>query len=147
MLAAAPAALTTTVEGLSDQQLDTPYREGGWTARQVVHHLADAHLLYVVRVRVALTEDHPAVIGFDEARWAEPDDARIGPVLPSLQLFAAAHGRLDWLLRSLRPDDFAKTIRHPSLGTVSVDALMDIYAWHARHHTAQIAALRAREAW
>ncbi|HEX6990108.1 MAG TPA: bacillithiol transferase BstA [Bacillota bacterium] len=143
----APAELRQAVAGLDDNQLDTPYREGGWTVRQVVHHIADAHLNAYTRVRLTLTEDRPTIKPWDEKSWALLSDARTAPVEPSLALVEAVHARLVALLRSLTPDDFARTFVHPEQGEQSLDRLVALYAWHGKHHTAQIRGLRERMGW
>ncbi|GJG86444.1 putative metal-dependent hydrolase [Gemmatimonadetes bacterium T265] len=145
-IAATPAALRAAVDGLGDAQLDTPYRDGGWTVRQVVHHVADSHMNAYVRVKKALTEDAPLIAPYDEARWAELPDARL-PVGPSLALLDALHLRWDAVLRSLGPDDFARAYRHPELGEVPLRTAVAIYAWHGAHHTAHVAGLRRRMGW
>ena len=139
---AAPATLRAAVRGLSDLQLDSTYREGGWTLRQVVHHLADSHVNSYTRFRLALTEDHPTIKPYDEAKWAELEDARTLPVEVSLKLLEALHERWVRLLRSLSRADFDRTIDHPENGTMTVDQLLAMYAWHCDHHIAHI--LRAR---
>lgn len=144
-LAKAPASLCVAVADLSPAQLDSAHRPGGWTVRQIVHHLADSHLIAYTRIRIALTEPQVAVMGFEPGEWAELADARTGPVHTSLALFQAAHERLDFLLRAIPESDFARRIEHPYLGAMSVDAMIDTYAWHARHHTTQISAFRQRE--
>lgn len=146
-LAAAPAQLRAAVSGLTDAQLDTRYRDHGWTARQVVHHLADSHVNAYVRLRLALTETEPTIRPYDEARWAELVDARSGPLAPSLALLDALHERWVSLWRSLRTEDFSRMIVHPEHGTRNVDWLLFLYAWHGRHHTAHITSLRSREGW
>lgn len=142
-----PGALRKAVAGLSDQQLDTPYREGGWTVRQVVHHLADAHLNNYVRVRLALTEETPAPKSWEEQLWAELPDARMGPVEVSLQLLAAVHGRWALLLHSLAPADWTRGFAHPNRGVVTIAQDLGLYTWHGRHHTAHITGLRERMGW
>lgn len=146
-LAQAPVALRAGVDSLSNERLDTSYRPGGWTVRQVTHHLADTHLHYYARVRLALTESEPSVTAFDENAWAELHDARSGQIEPSLALFDAMHRRLDLLLSALPAPMFERTILHPSLGQLTLDALLIIFSWHARHHIAQITSLREREGW
>ena len=146
-IAAAPKSLRDAVAGLSQEQLDTPYRPGGWTVRQVVHHLPDSHLNAYVRFKLALTEDEPTIKPFDEARWAELQDSRETPVEVSLALLEALHQRWDVLLRSLRPEDFARRLRHPERGLMTLDDMVGIYAWHGRHHVAHITSLREREGW
>lgn len=135
---AMPALLRRALDGATDAQLDGTYREGGWTLRQVAHHLADSHINSHARFRLAVTEDHPTVKPYDEARWAELEDARTMPVEVSLALLDGLHARWANLLRSLKPADFARTINHPENGTMSVDQLLAMYAWHGDHHIAHI---------
>jgi|ERR1700722_8272115 len=144
---AAPVRLMAAVQGLSEEQLDTAYRPGGWTVRQVVHHIADSHLNSYTRFRLALTEDEPSIKGYDEKRWADLPDARTAPVLVSLVLLEALHRRWVQLLRSMTPADFARNFVHSELGLVSLDRNLALYAWHGDHHTAHISALRERMAW
>jgi uncharacterized damage-inducible protein DinB len=146
-LAEAPDRLRAAVAGLSASQLDTGYREGGWTARQVVHHLADAHLNWYVRVRLALTEDQPTIRPYDEVRWAELQDARESPVELSLQLFDGLHGRWVRLFESLAPADWARRFLHPERGWLTIESILPVMAWHCRHHTAHITELRKRMGW
>jgi uncharacterized damage-inducible protein DinB len=142
-----PARLREAVAGLTDEQLDTPYRDGGWTVRQVIHHLADSHLNSYVRFRLALTEETPTIKAYDEAQWAELEDARRAPVEVSLALLESLHDRWVRLLRSLQPGDFARQFNHPERGPISLDANLALYAWHGRHHTAHVTGLREREGW
>lgn len=144
---AAPQQLREAVRGLSDEQLDTPYRPEGWTVRQVVHHVADSHLNSYVRFRLALTEDEPTIRPYEEARWAELRDARSAPVELSLTLLDALHERWTLLLRSLSEAEFARAFRHPELGLVPLDRAVGLYAWHGRHHIAHITALIERMGW
>jgi len=144
---AAPARLREAVRGLSDEQLDTPYRPGGWTSRQVVHHVADSHMHSYMRFRLALTEHEPAVKGYDQAKWAELPDARTAPVEMSLTLLDTLHARWVALLRSLTAADFERRFRHSELGPVRLDTNLALYAWHGRHHTAHITGLRERMGW
>ncbi len=146
-LADAPEALRRAVSGLNDAQLDTPYRDGGWTLRQVVHHLADSHTNMSVRIRLALTEANPPIKTYDEDLWAGLADARTAPVDSSLPLFAALHDRLVRLLRTLDESQLARTIQHPERGEISLDDLLQLYAWHGRHHVAHVTALRAQRRW
>jgi uncharacterized damage-inducible protein DinB len=139
--------LRAAVNGLNDEQLDTPYRDGGWTVRQVVHHLVDSHVNAYVRMKLALTEDNPEIKAYDEKAWSESEDARNGPADFSMTLIAALHERWVWWLRTLADDDLSRTLRHPELGEVSVDFLLQLYAWHGRHHVAHITGLAARKAW
>ena len=139
--------LRNAVEGLSDDQLDKPYRPGGWTVRQVVHHISDGHLSASVFVRLALTEQAPMIKPIEEAAWAELPDAKSGPIEPSLVLTDALHRRWVMLLRSLSDDDFKRSFRHPDGGEFSLDWTVGYFAWHSRHHVAHILNLRKREGW
>src|SRR5216683_3368625 len=142
-----PARLRAAVRGLSDQQLNTPYREGGWTVRQLAHHVPDSHMNAYVRFRLALTEQEPTIKPYEEARWAELVDAKSAPVDVSLALLDSLHDRWVRLLRSLKTEDFARTFRHPDHGVRTVDWLLFLYAWHGRHHTAHVTELRKRRSW
>jgi hypothetical protein len=144
---AAPAALRRAVDGLDESRLDTRYRDGGWTVRQVVHHLPDSHINSWIRIRWALTEDVPAIKTYEEALWAELPDARSGPIGESLALLEALHTRWVRLLRSLTPEQLARRYEHPDWGTPSVATTLAIYAWHGRHHVAHVTALRERSGW
>jgi hypothetical protein len=146
-LAQCPGALRQAVAGLSAEQLDTPYRPGGWTVRQVVHHLPDAHLLNYARFRWALTEEEPAIQPWDKDRWALLPDAQLGPTEVSVALLEAVHRRWDLLLRAMTPQDFARRFQHPTRGVMALDRALGIYAWHGRHHVAHITALRGRMGW
>lgn len=146
-IAEAPARLRAAVKGLSDARLDTPYRDGGWTVRQVVHHLADSHLNAYARFRLTLTEDAPLITVYSQQRWAELSDARTAPVEPSLSLFASLHERWVILLKSLQAADFARTLRHPERGVMTLDQNLALYAWHGRHHVAHITSLAERMGW
>ncbi len=139
-----PQNLRAAVAGLTAEQLDTPYRPGGWTVRQVVHHLPDSHINSYCRFRWALTEDSPSVKGYDQERWAQLTDARTAPVELSLALLDALHSRWVVLLRSMAPADFARTFVHSELGPVTLDRNVALYAWHGDHHVAHITSLRAR---
>ncbi len=145
-IAAAPTLLRRAVAGLDEQQFDTPYRPGGWTVRQVVHHLPDSHLNAYVRCKLALTEDVPTIKPYDQARWAETPDAG-APVEVSLALFDALHRKWVLLLRGLGPDDFARRFNHPESGPTTLDTVLAMYAWHGRHHVAHITGLRERMGW
>ncbi len=142
-----PENLRKAVAGLSDTQLDTPYRPGGWSVRQVVHHLPDSHINSYIRFRLALTEDAPTIKPYEESKWAELPDARQSPIEPSLSLLDGLHRRFTVLLHSLTPEEFAKTFRHPELGEIRLDWTLGLYAWHSRHHVAHISNLRLREGW
>jgi hypothetical protein len=146
-IAETPAKLCAAVEGLSPQQLDTPYRPGGWTVRQVVHHLPDSHLNSYVRFKLALTEEGPTIKPYYEDRWAELEDARHAPLNISLTLLESLHRRWVMLLRSLAEKDFARTFLHPELGVMSLEKNLSLYAWHGRHHVAHIMSLRERSGW
>jgi hypothetical protein len=143
----APSLLREAVRGLSQQQLDTPYREGGWTVRQVAHHLPDSHLNSYIRFKLTLTETEPTIKPYHEDRWAELFDSRTGDIEISLALLESLHKRWVLLLRSLTPQDFALTFKHPELGIVSLDRNIALYAWHGRHHIAHITSLRERMGW
>ena len=147
VLAKAPGRLRAAVNGLSPQQIDTPYRPDGWTVRQVVHHLPDSHLNTYTWIRMALTEEEPTIKMYDEKRWAELDDARTGQLEMSLTLFESLHSRWVLLLSSFSTTDFGRSFRDPQVGIVSIDACLDYYAWHSRHHVAHITSLRERMGW
>jgi len=146
-LAAAPASLRAAVIGLDDAQLDTPYREGGWTVRQVVHHVPDSHLNAYVRLKLALTEEKPAIRTYHEERWAELADSKTTPIEVSQTLLDSVHSRWDRLWRSLKTEDFARLLVHPDYGDRSVDWLLFLYEWHGRHHAAHITELRKQKGW
>ncbi|GIO11918.1 putative metal-dependent hydrolase [Cohnella xylanilytica] len=143
-----PGQLAEAVAGLSEEQLDTPYREGGWTVRQVVHHLADSHMNSLIRMKLGLTEDNPTIKPYEEADWAELADSKSYPVAPSLALIEALHDRWTTLLKSMEDADFARTFYHPgSRQTPRLDWNLGFYAWHGKHHVAHIVALRKRMGW
>jgi DinB superfamily len=147
-IAAAPAAIRSAVEGLAPEQLDTPYRPGGWTVRQVVHHVPDSHMNAYTRIKLALTEDEPTIKPYDEARWAELPDMRTVPIAVSLTLLEMLHERWLAVLRSLSPADRRRGFRHPEHGRVlTVEQAIALYAWHGRHHAAHITSLRERSGW
>ena len=147
-IASTPGYLRAAVAGLSPVQLDTPYRDKGWTVRQVVHHLPDSHINAYTRMKLALTEDEPTIKPYEEARWAELPDGRTGPIEVSLTLLECLHRRWVLLLRALRPDDFGRGFRHPEHGrTMSLNESVAMYAWHGRHHVAHITSLRSRMGW
>ncbi len=141
-----PERLREAVRGLSDAQLDTPYREGGWTVRQVVHHLADSHANSYVRFKLALTEDWPTIKPYDEAAWAKLADSQL-PIDNSLAFVEGLHGRWVALLNSLSGEDFQRGFLHPEIGRQTLAASLALYDWHARHHTAHITGLRQRQGW
>ena len=144
---AAPTQLRAAVEGLDDAQLDTPYRDEGWTVRQVVHHVVDSHINAYVRFRWSLTEDGPVIKPYEEKEWARLPDAISAPVAVSLDLLDALHTRWLILLRAMGPEDFERRWSSPDFGELSVDVLLQIYGWHGKHHVAHITALREREGW
>ena len=146
-LSQAPLGLRAAVGGLTPQQLNTPYRPDGWTARQVVNHVADSHLNGYVRFKLALTEDEPAVKPYDEKLWADLADARTIEPQVSLHLLDALHLRWVTLLRSLGVEDFARRLTHPEWGKQPLEMFLQLYEWHGRHHTAHIMALRQRKGW
>jgi uncharacterized damage-inducible protein DinB len=143
-IAETPAKLRQAVKGLSPEQLDTPHRPGGWTVRQVVHHLPDSHLNSYFRFKLALTEDEPVIKPYDEARWAELSDSRDTPIEVSLGLLESLHERWVVLLRAMPAWQYERKFRHPELGVVSLNKNVALYAWHGRHHVAQITSLRER---
>lgn len=143
----APSRLRAAVKGLSDQQLDTPYRPEGWTVRQVVHHIPDSHLNAYIRYKLALTEDEPTIKPYAEDRWAQLADTQATPVEVSLALLDSLHNRWVHLLRSLQAEDWKRAFRHPELGLVSLEKNLALYAWHGRHHVAHITSLRERNGW
>lgn len=148
VIGATPARLREAVRGLTAEQIETPYRDGGWTVRQVVHHVPDSHLNAYVRFKLALTEDTPTIKPYEEARWAELEDTRRVPLEVSLALLDALHERWVVLLRSLGAEDFARTFRHPALNRVmTLEQLLALYAWHGPHHIAHITSLRERNGW
>lgn len=142
-----PAKLTAAVAGLSDEQLDTEYRPGGWTVRQTVHHLADSHANSIIRFKLALTEDSPPTIKpYYEERWAELGDSKL-PIDVSLRMLAAIHERWTALLESMSDTDFQRSFVHPETGNWPLENALALYAWHSLHHTAHITSLRRREGW
>jgi uncharacterized damage-inducible protein DinB len=146
-IARLPGELTTAVRGLDDAQLDTPYREGGWTVRQVVHHLADSHLNAYVRCKLIASEAHPPLKGYDDNAWSEMADAKTLPVSVSLQIIEGLHARWVAFLKSLAAADFARTGAHTENGSRTLDHLLQIYGWHGPHHVAHVTALRQRRGW
>ncbi len=146
VLAGAPAELRAAVDGLSEEQLDTPYRAGGWTVRQVVHHLPDSHMNSYIRFKLGLTEEVPTIGTYQEKLWSELPDARL-PIGPSLALLEALHSRWVALLRSLDDAAWEREIDHPEMGRLRLDQLLALYRWHSLHHVAHIRSLRDREGW
>jgi uncharacterized damage-inducible protein DinB len=146
-MAELPDRLAAAVRGLDEKQLGTPYREGGWTPRQVVHHLADAHINGFVRFKLALTEESPPIKTYEEDLWAETTDAREAGVEVSLRLLTALHERWMFLLESLPEAQFGRAFSHPQRGLMTIDKAIQLYAWHGIHHAAHIAGLRTRQGW
>jgi hypothetical protein len=142
-----PERVEAAVKGLTDAQLDTPYREGGWTVRQVVHHIADSHAHAFLRFKLALTEDWPTIKPFDEAASAELADSKSLPIAASLSMIAGVHARWFALLQAMSLDDFLKGFLHPERGRLSLSTALAMYDWHSRHHLAHITGLRQRQGW
>ena len=146
-IAQTPTKFRAAVKGLNDAQLDTPYREGGWTVRQLVHHLPDSHVNAYVRLKLALTESTPTIKPYAEEKWAQLADSRSTPIEVSLALLESLHTRWVLLLRALTAEDFAKKLIHPEHGEKNVDWLLFVYAWHGPHHTAHVTELRKSKGW
>ena len=147
-IARTPDEIRAAVRGLSDPQLDTPYRPEGWTVRQVVHHVPDSHMNAFIRFKLALTEDTPTIKPYDEAAWAKLSDARETPIETSLTLLTSLHERWVGLLRSMTPSDYHRKLNHPDWeAPLSLDAMLALYSWHGPHHTAHITNLRKRMNW
>jgi len=146
-IATAPADLRAAVAGLDPARLDTPYRPGGWTVRQVVHHVPDSHMNSYVRFKLALTEDRPTIKPYDQAEWARLADGTLADVGVSLRLLEALHVRWVALLESLDERDWSRPLVHPEMGDITLDFLLQLYAWHGHHHVAHITSLREREGW
>jgi uncharacterized damage-inducible protein DinB len=141
-----PQRLRAAVAGLSDPQLDTPYRPGGWTIRQLVHHIADSHMHSYIRFKLAMTEERPTIKPYDEGRWAKLPEAKNAPVEVSLDLIDALHRRWVMMLEHMSDADFEHTFLHPELGEVALGPVLALYAWHSRHHLAHIRNALARAA-
>jgi hypothetical protein len=146
-LATVPARLSRAVQGLSKEQLDTPYRQGGWTVRQLVHHVPDSHMNAYIRFKWGLTEDFPTIKTYHEGGWAELPDVQTTPIDVSLSLLMAIHARWDRLLRNMADSDFARSINHPEWGAMHLTTLLRQYEWHGRHHVAHVTELRKRMGW
>jgi uncharacterized damage-inducible protein DinB len=142
-----PARLRAAVHDLSDKQLDTPYRDGGWTVRQVVHHVPDSHMNSYVRFKLALTEDEPTIRPYREDRWAELPEAKQAPIDFSLALLDSLHRRWMLVLKNLKDADWQRTFRHPELGAMTLEKSVALYAWHGRHHVAHVTELRKQKGW
>src|SRR5438067_4516351 len=145
-IAEMPAKLRAAVAGLNPQQLETPYRPGGWNSRQVVHHVADSHMNSYIRFKLALTEDTPTIKPYDEKLWAKTADMQL-PVEVSLSLLESLHARWVALLRSMSDADFARRFQHPERGELTLDQNIALYGWHFRHHVAHITGFRERMGW
>ena len=145
-IAELPVRMRAAAAGLNDAQLDTPYRPGGWTVRQLVHHVADSHMNGYIRAKLGLTEHNPTIKPYEQDAWATLADMRL-PIEVSLSLLDGIHLRWATVWNSLRPEQFARKFQHPELGALTLDTHLQLYAWHSRHHVAHITALRAREGW
>jgi len=145
-IAALPAKMREAIRGLTDAQLDTPYRPGGWTVRQLVHHVADSHMNGYIRTKLAVTEENPTIKPYDQDAWSTLPDSRL-PVAGSLAILDAVHERWTAINRSLQENDFARPFTHPELGQMTLDRQIHLYGWHSRHHVAHITGLRQREGW
>jgi DinB family protein len=146
-IADTPVHLRSATTALSESQLDTPYRPGGWTVRQLVHHVPDSHMNSYVRFKLALTEDEPTIKTYAEDRWAELADTKATPIEVSLTLLESLHDRWVRLLRALTSEQWKRTFRHPDLGPMNLEKTLGLYAWHGRHHVAHITELRKRMSW
>lgn len=147
VIAETPARFRAAVERLTPEQLDTPYRPGGWTVRQLIHHLPDSHVNAYIRFKLALTEDEPTIKPYDQALWADLPDSRTTPVEVSLTLLDSVHQRWVEVLRAMKPEDFRRALNHPERGRLTLDAMLNSYAWHSRHHVAHVTSLRERLGW
>lgn len=141
-----PVVLRAAVRGLTNAQLDTPYRENGWTVRQVVHHLADSHVNSYVRFKLAMTEDRPPIKAYDENEWAKLSDNKLPPEV-SLQLLEGLHSRWATMLSAMKPADFQRKLVHSERGEMTLDAMVCLYSWHGRHHASHITELRKEKGW
>jgi len=142
-----PARLRAAVAGLSHQQIDTPYRDGGWTVRQVAHHVPDSHMNSYIRFKLALTEEEPTIRPYMEDRWAELPEAKSAPIEVSLALLDSLHQRWMLMLRNLTDADWKRTFRHPELGPMTLEKTLALYSWHGRHHVAHVTKLREKMGW
>jgi len=144
---ALPTALRLALEGLGEAALDTPYREGAWSPRQIAHHVADSHMNAFIRVKLAVTEDRPTIKAYDQDAWARGADVTGVPVEASLAIVTGLHDRWARLFDSLSEDEFVRVMVHPEVGEITVDFILELYAWHGRHHVTQITELRNRLGW
>lgn len=142
-----PVRMRRIVTDLSSEQLDTPYREGGWTVRQLIHHVPDSHMNAYIRCKLALTENTPTIKPYNEDAWARLKDSELTPVEVSLSLLESVHARWVTLLKSLQPHEFERKFNHPERGTQTIDELIALYDWHGNHHMAHITGLRDRKKW
>ena len=146
-IARAPASLRAAIDGLSAQQIETPYRDGGWSVRQVVHHVPESHMNAYVRFKLALTEDSPTIKPYEENLWAKTGEVQSTPLETSLAMLDSLHDRWVRLLRSLKPEDWKRQFNHPELGAVALEKNLALYSWHGKHHVAHITELRKRMGW
>ena len=146
-IAQTPDRLKAAIAGLSPEQLDTPYRPGGWTVREVIHHLPESHMNSYVRFKLALTENEPTIKPYDQALWAKTAEVQQTPIEVSLTLLDALHKRWVILLRGMRPEEFSRRLVHPERGTMTLDDVLTTYSWHGQHHVAHITSLRHRMGW
>jgi DinB superfamily len=146
-IAQTPAALRTAVHGLSPEQIATPYRDGGWTVRQVVHHVPDSHMNAYVRFKLALTEEFPTIKPYMEDRWADLPDSQSTPIEISLSLLETLHDRWVRMLKAIKPTEWKRAFQHPQLGLMPLEKNLYLYSWHGRHHVAHITELRKRMGW
>jgi hypothetical protein len=142
-----PARMRAAVQGLTDKQLDTPYRDGGWTVRQVVHHVPDSHMNSYVRFKLALTEEEPTIRPYLENLWAELPEAKTAPIEISLTLLESLHKRWMMALRGIARSGWKRTVQHPEIGVLSLEKMLALYSWHGRHHVAHITRLREKMGW
>jgi hypothetical protein len=142
-----PAAMRAAIKGLSTTQLDTPYRDAGWTVRQVLHHVPDSHMNAYTRFKLALTEDEPTIKPYMEDRWANLEDTRSTPPEVSLTLLDSLHDRWVRVLRAIKPEEWKRTLRHPEMGVLNLEKTLALYSWHGRHHVAHVTELRKRMNW
>jgi hypothetical protein len=146
-IAETPERLVSAIAGLNAGQLDTPYRPGGWTIRQLVHHVPDSHMNAYIRFKLALTEDEPTIKPYEENLWAGLADTKDAPISTSITLLESLHARWVVLLCALTPAEWNRKFRHPDLGPVTLDHALALYAWHGKHHVAHITSLRQRSGW
>jgi hypothetical protein len=146
-IAQTPAALRAAVKGLSPEQIETPYRESGWTVRQVVHHVPESHMNAYIRFKLGLTEEEPTIKTYEEDRWAKLPDVQATPLEVSLSLLELLHDRWVRVLKGIKPEEWKRTFRHPELGLMPLEKNLCLYSWHGRHHVAHITELRKRMNW